>query len=901
MNTETSQILEIPPSPMPVEIRTVKTQLYAEVAMDSPGLDEPLTYLVPPELADLVRPGQLVWGPLKKTRAQGIIVTLHHHAPPVNVTPRALADIVDVAPVLLPYQIELAYHLATYCYTSLYEAASLMLPAGLTRMARSAKPTLVLNPALFATAETMDLAGDALFLLPLLRGRLEKQLASQTDIDESEPEFLLAELEEEFTAWRGKAAWTRAVANLVQAGLAQRSFLLPRPGVRPKLKPFVRLAPWLFEDGQDVSVAISKKLGRATKQKRIFEYLQNELELGYLMPVDEICLAAECVPADLKNLAAKGLLEIEEREVRRDPLANRPQRARAEDAPLLTYKQAQVWRTLFDTLNRPEPCVFLLHGVTGSGKTEIYLRAIAKILREGKQAIVLVPEIALTAQTIDRFAARFPGRIAVRHSKLSPGEAYDEWRRVRDGQAQIIIGARSAVFSPLPNPGLIIIDEEHEWSYKQEEKNSGPLYHTRYVAEQLARLTGAKVILGSATPAVESFYRAQSGDYKLLELPERVSPSFASNPGAKAQSLPLPPVQLIDLRQELKAGNSSIFSRDLRQQLRITLDDHRQAILFLNRRGTATIVMCRDCGYVEVCQSCETPLVWHADLEKLICHRCGKRSPRLLRCPSCESERIRHLGIGTKRVEDEVIKLFPQARILRWDQDTVSEGGRDTYQILFDKMAQHEADILVGTQMIAKGLDLPMVALVGVVTADTGLYLPDFRACERTFQVLTQVAGRAGRRADTTTPARVIMQSYTPDQYAIQAAAHHSYAEFYAQEIVFRHEHAYPPFSKLIKFVYQNINEQKAKVTADSLAFELKTALLESHITEDQADFIGPAPAFQRKLRDNYRYQFIVRIRVADNAADEAAVERKIRRIVAGFRYQRLRGWTIDVDPQSVL
>jgi primosomal protein N' (replication factor Y) (superfamily II helicase) len=532
------------------------------------------------------------------------------------------------------------------------------------------------------------------------------------------------------------------------------------------------------------------------------------------------------------------------------------------------------------------------------------LRSIARMLKEGKQAIVLVPEIALTAQTVDRFAARFPGRVAVRHSKLSAGEAFDEWRRARDGEADIVIGARSALFSPLPRLGLIIIDEEHEWSYKQDDSfRGGPLYHTRTVALELTRLTGAKLILGSATPAVETYFQAEQGEYKLLTLPERVTPRALGQGDPGADPLPLPPVQIVDLRQELKAGNSHIFSRALRRYLKETLDAQRQSILFLNRRGTATIVMCRDCGSVIMCEACETPLVYHADLERLICHRCGRRMPSPKICPEqqCHSARIRHFGIGTKRVEEELQKLFPTARIIRWDQDTVAEGGRDGYQLLFDKMANHEADLLVGTQMIAKGLDLPLVDLVGVVTADTGLYLPDFRSTERTFQLLTQVVGRAGRRTEA---GRALMQSYTPDHYVIQAAAQHDYGTFYRQELAFRLEHGYPPFSRLIKFVYSHKDEQRARLEADRLARELEFQFEEAGLDLEAGhyDFIGPAPAFQRKLRGLYRYQLVLRIygtgleRIGDS---DPQAERLMRWVVA--RLKPLHGWTVDVDPQSLL
>ncbi len=872
---------------------------YAHLAMNSPGLSRSLTYSVPPEMADFIRPGQLVWGPLGKGRAQGIVLSVDDHAP-TDFRLRALTDIVDLKPVLWPYQLSLVGWLADYYYCSLYEAASLMLPTGLSRAAR---PTLSRTEAGRAFLLSPGLGSNELFLLNLLAEREPARPTGTAELaeDGDGPGVLLADLKKVFITRQGKTTFERTVRNLEVSGLVRRGFFLPRPGVRPQLKPFVRLAPYLLDLSPD-DPAILKKLTRSARQRQVFEILRREVEPGYLMPADEICLLAGTDLPTLRTLAAKGLLEIEEREVRRDPLANRPQRLQAEEAPFLTYRQSVAWRALLDGLQRPGAQTYLLHGVTGSGKTELYLRALGRALKEGRQAIVLVPEIALTAQTVDRFAARFPGRVAVRHSKLSAGEAFDEWRRARDGEADIVIGARSALFSPLPRLGLIIIDEEHEWSYKQDDAFAGNvLYHTRTVALELARLTGASVILGSATPAVESFFQAEQGNYHLLTLPERVSPREPGRDGAGADPLPLPPVQIVDLRQELKSGNSSIFSRDLRQLIGETFNAKHQAILFLNRRGTATIVMCRDCGTVVVCDACDTPLVFHSDLDRLICHRCGQRWVNPTQCPNpeCNSERIRHMGAGTKRVEDELQKLFPRARVMRWDQDTVAEGGRDSYQVLYDRMANHEADLLVGTQMIAKGLDLPLVSLVGVVTADTGLYLPDFRATERTFQILTQVVGRAGRRSGS---GRAIMQSYTPDHYVIQAAAHHDYASFYQQEIAFRYEHGYPPFSRLIKFVYSHKDEGRSRVEAEKLARDLQLQFEEAGIDLEAGiyDFIGPAPAFAHKSHGMYRYQFLLRIYEVGPDDPQREASRVIRKIIARERHH-WHGWSVDVDPQSVL
>jgi primosomal protein N' (replication factor Y) (superfamily II helicase) len=874
------------------------TARYAEIAVDSDGLAESLTYGVPPELQQMVRPGQLVWVPLRNEQAQGVVLSVSPDPPQGGFKVRTLTDIADPTPVLWEYQVELLRWIASYYYCGLYEAATLMLPPGISR---SARPTLALTEAGNSFFQPPGLSSNELGLLDILRD-LSPKFKNKDDDSDEPPGVPVPDLKKKYLEKHGKTTFEKTARLLVEKDLVARGFLLPRPGVKPKIKPFVRLAPYLLDLPPD-DPEVQKRLGSAAKQRRIFEILQQAVEPGYLMPADELLLGADSDMPTLKKLAAKGLVEIEEREVRRDPLANRPMRLQAEEPPLLTFRQSAVWRTLLDSFHNPEPHTYLMHGVTGSGKTELYLRAIARTLREGKGAIVLVPEIALTAQMVDRFVARFPGQVAVRHSKLSAGEAYDEWRRLRDGKARIVIGARSALFSPLPNPGLIIIDEEHEWSYKQDESFVGPLYHAREAALKLSALTGAKLILGSATPSVESYFRAEQGEHTLLQLPERVMPGGADG---SVSPLPLPSVQIVDLKQELKAGNSSIFSRDLQQNLGKTLHNERQAILFLNRRGTATIVMCRDCGSIVVCDQCDSPLVYHADLDKLICHRCGVRRTPPKNCPNpaCGSPRIRHMGAGTKRVEDELQRMFPGTRILRWDQDTIAEGGRDAYQILFDKMANHEADLLVGTQMIAKGLDLPLVALVGIVTADTGLYLPDFRSTERTFQLLTQVAGRAGR-STLAGEGRVVMQSYTPDHYVIETAAKHDFGEFYGREIQFRLDYGYPPFARLIKFVYSHKDEAQAQAEVSRLAREIELQLEENGIAADAGiyDFIGPAPAFQRKLRNQYRYQFILRLygtglAIAEDTDFEA--QATIRNIIGRMR-PHLYGWTVDVDPQSLL
>ncbi|MDH7487816.1 MAG: primosomal protein N' [Anaerolineae bacterium] len=653
------------------------------------------------------------------------------------------------------------------------------------------------------------------------------------------------------------------------------------------------------------------ELRGASKHRAVLDaMLELADEVGEGEPVMEwigwVYAETDCSLDTLRDLEAAGLIAIEEEEIWRDPLAG--QEFVPDTPPKLTSDQDAVWRVVEEAIRRQgDSPPLLLHGVTGSGKTEIYLRAIARMLSAGRQAIVLVPEISLTPQTIRRFAARFPGRIGVIHSELSRGERYDTWRRIRAGQVDIVIGPRSALFQPLPRLGLIIMDEEHDGSYKQDDLLSRQLvrYHARQVAWQLARLSGALLIPGSATPSLEAYHAARAGRVRLLELPQRilghqrrleeqreryhvrdtVYKPLASD--SDARYVELPRVEVVDLRQELRAGNRSIFSRALQEALARVLAARQQAILFLNRRGAATFVMCRDCGHVLRCPRCDVPLTYHLEHPQsaihnpqstLVCHHCNRRQPVPERCPACDSRRIRHFGVGTQQVEAEVRRMFPQARTLRWDWDVTRFKG--AHEVILSRFSQHQADMLIGTQMIAKGLDLPLVTLVGVVSADTALYLPDFRASERTFQLLTQVAGRAGRGI---LGGRVIVQTYTPEHYAIRAAAGHDYAAFYGQEIACRRQLGYPPAVRLAKVVAVDENPRRCRQSAEAVA-----DLLAERIAGrgGEASLIGPVPCFFARHRRRSRWQVIVR------ASDPTAL---------------LRGLSlppncwVDVDPVSLL
>lgn len=653
------------------------------------------------------------------------------------------------------------------------------------------------------------------------------------------------------------------------------------------------------------------ELRGAQKQVEVLHFLQGEEEAIW---VSWVYAETGCNLSTLRDLAAHGLISLEEEEVWRDPLKGRE--FVLDVPPKLMPDQEAVWKVISQQVmgqrvtsdedqslvTRYSLPVTLLHGVTGSGKTEIYLRALDAVLRQGRQAIVLVPEISLTPQTIRRFAARFPGRIAIIHSQLSLGERYDTWRRIRAGEVDVVIGPRSALFAPLPRLGLIVMDEEHEGSYKQE---MTPRYHARGVAVKLAELAGAVVILGSATPDVVSYYRAQRGEYKLLRLPKRIMGhrrrieeqrvsyklqvtgyKFLSGEACYAD---LPPVRIVDMREELKAGNREIFSRALQGAMHETLDRNQQAILFLNRRGAATFVMCRDCGHVLKCRRCEVPLTYHlyrnsrraSSIEEpqLVCHHCNRHDPVPQVCPNCGSKRIKFFGIGTQKVEATVQKLFPQARTLRWDRDTT--GGKWSHEAFLQSFIEHQADVLIGTQMIAKGLDLPLVTLVGVVAADTALHLPDFWASERTFQLLTQVAGRAGR---SILGGQVIIQTYTPEHYSVQMASRHDYDGFYEKELAFRREHGYPPFTSLAKLVYVHSNQKRCQEEAERLHRILDNKIARLGLAG--VDLIGPAPCFFGRLRGKYRWQIVVR------ASDPQAL---LRDMVFP------PGWRVDIDPVSTL
>ena len=521
----------------------------------------------------------------------------------------------------------------------------------------------------------------------------------------------------------------------------------------------------------------------------------------------------------------------------------------------------------FNKISKTDGKPWLIHGVTGSGKTEIYLRLIENCLKDKRQAIVLVPEISLTPQAIQRYEEKFPRQVAILHSRLTPSEAFSSWTAIRNQSKNIVIGPRSALFAPVNKLGLIIIDEEHDSSYKQYDQ--APRYNARDVAVNYAKTTGAKLVMGSATPSIESFYNAKRGTYGLATLPNRIH-----------QKESLPPVNIIDMREEFKKDNYSIFSEALSRKLKETQDNSRQSILFINRRGAATFVMCRDCGYVLKCPNCDIPYTYHTTTHNLICHHCDKTENPPSVCPSCKSQYIKYFGTGTQKVEHAIGQLLPKANILRLDRDTAVK--KNEVNRVYQDFSTHKSDILIGTQMVAKGLDIPKVDLIGIISADPTLNLPDFRSAEKTFQLITQVAGRTGRLDN---PGYVILQTYNPDNKVIKLASHHDYIGFYEWEIKERKKHLYPPFSKLIKLFIENPDQRKAEEISQDL-FNKITKFIK--VNALQVVIIGPAPSFRYKVRNKYRYQIILKIiKYSD----------KINELLAIINPP----WKEDIDPENLL
>ncbi len=829
---------------------------FVEVAVNS-GLPhrQSFSYAVPDGMT--LQPGDAVFVPFGRRFLQGVVmqvveVPAFHDPKPVD------APISDV-PVISAAHVELARWLADYYLAPLFAAVALMLPPGFER-----KPLTFYESAV--SVEELDN-----YKIP------PRQLAVLTHLiaaGRSEAREI-----ERASKLKGVAI---ALSQLTQRGLIQRSFGMARPTVRPKTARYVQLiAPTSVIEMAITDLTAARK-GRLAKALRLL------LDAEPSLPASELRLRAGATLPVLRPLAEDGLIEVKDEPVERDPLAGRNYAPR--EASPLTREQLTTLAPVVAALDTDHSQSFLLHGVTGSGKTEIYLTALQRAIDLGKRAIVLVPEIALTPQTVRRFAERFPGQVAVLHSGLSQGELFDQWHGIREGRYAVVIGSRSAIFAPQPNLGLIVIDEEHEWTYKQNEPS--PRYHAREAAETLAKLTGAVLLLGSATPDVISYQKALWGIHRLLELKERVRPVRDSDGNILSihSSTVLPPVDVVDMREELKGGNRSIFSRSLQIGLHQAIENGEQAILFLNRRGSAGFLQCRDCGYVPQCSACAIALGYHrrgvsGNIERLVCHQCNRSRGPLASCPMCGGARLRPMGLGVEAVEEAVQDLLPGVRTLRWDRDVTQ--GRHAHEQILASFMDGKADVLVGTQMVAKGLDLPAVTIVGVISADIGLHIPDFRSSERTFQLLTQVSGRAGRSGpadgDSSLSGRVVVQTYTPDNYAIVAAAQHDYHAFFEAEVELRRAQAYPPFTRLARLVYSHTNADYGMQQAERMVSALRADISQRGLPG--VEIIGSAPPYIPKWHGRFRWQITVR------SPDPVELLRDVT---------LAEGWILDIDPASI-
>ena len=590
---------------------------------------------------------------------------------------------------------------------------------------------------------------------------------------------------------------------------------------------------YLKMDKDEIEYRIESEKIKSDKHIRVLRFLE-ENDGVYISDLE---LLTDVSKSIFKTLEKNGYIEIVEKQIERNPFINK--KIERDEPKKLTEEQERCFNGINFCIENDEFCKTLVYGITGSGKTEIYLQLIQKVLEKGKDAIILVPEISLTPQMVDRFLARFgENSVAVLHSKLSVGERYDEWQKITNGEKKIVIGARSAIFAPVSNLGIIIIDEEHDMSYKSD---TTPRYNAKDLAKYMAEKVSCPLVLGSATPDISSMYLAKEKELALYTLTKR------------ANNANLPEVEIVDLRQELINGNRSMISFKLQDEIKKNLENKKQIILFLNRRGYSTFVMCRECGYVAKCKHCNISLTYHMSENKLKCHYCGYEEPVVKVCPECNSSKVKYFGTGTQKLEDEVHKLFPEASTIRMDIDTVSK--KNSHEEILNKFKNENIDILIGTQMVVKGHHFPNVTLVGVVSADSSLNLEDYRAVERTFQTLVQVAGRAGREEK----GNVIIQTYNPDHYAIIDSQKQDYDLFYNQEVSLRKMLKYPPFCDIIMIGFTGKDLNEIQKLSNLVYKKLKSVI------NDEILIYKPVPAPIDKIKNKYRWRIIVKCKVTSN------------------------------------
>ncbi|WP_216351381.1 primosomal protein N' [Leptolyngbya sp. 'hensonii'] len=802
---------------------------WIEVLVDCPGAQGLFTYRLPLDL--VVQPGDILTVPFGAQQV-GAIAIRFVIAPPPDLQPEQLREVTDVvAPAFFPpHYWHLLHQVATYYHTPLIQVIRVALPPGLLRRSQR-------RIRLLPVSAPVSCSPAAQHLLALLQAGKTGDYTWQ---------YLRRQV-------RGA---DRALRELLHQGLVE-SYLEPPTPMRPKLQQAVTLT-----DGIPVDLT--------PRQQEILDVLRRRGGDLWLTDLIQICHTST---GTLKTLALKGCVVIQNREVLRGETGQILER----DQPkALTPAQTLAVQAL---THLSDPREVLLHGVTGSGKTEVYLQVIAPLLQAGKSALVLVPEIGLTPQLTDRFRARFGSQVWVYHSALSDGERYDTWRQMLQGPPRVVIGTRSAIFLPLANLGLIILDEEHDNSFKQDQPM--PCYHARTVARWRSQLDNCPLVLGSATPSLESWVVSGHGD--MDHQPETDTRSLYLTLPHRIHDRPLPPIEVVDMRQELAQGNRSVFSRSLQSALQEMYEQQQQGILFIHRRGHSTFVSCRTCGYVLNCPHCDVSLAYHhtheGAVQLLRCHYCNHTQLHPPQCPSCQSSYLKFFGSGTQRVVQELAQYFPALRCLRFDSDTTRTKG--AHRLLIEQFIAGEADLLVGTQMLTKGLDLPQVTLVGVVAADGLLHLPDYQAGERTFQTLTQVAGRAGRGVE---PGRVILQTYTPEHPVIQAVQTYAYQAFIASELAQRSALRYPPCGQLVHLRFSSADEDAVQQSAHQVA-EALTIILPKTV-----ELLGPAPAIVARIARRHRWQILLKLPL-DRTVELPELD-NLRALCAASV-----SLTIDVDP----
>ena len=815
---------------------------FVEVAVDSPGSgNRTFTYSMPVGL--ILELGHSVIVPFGNQTKQGIIFGFSDTSDLDSV--RKVLELTDSNPLIDPIRLELARWISQQYFCTLFQACSLMFPPG----ARKRK-SVWLSVASGVEISELKFGEFQTSILKYLSSRNSAQL-------------------EKVIAHFGERA-RRSVSRLIEKQVVVPTVKESSVKVRVKYEKLGKIT----KSGK--LALMEGKLLKAPKQLVALTYLSNDEDTIRKMAT----LRSKFGSSSINSLISKGYLHQEQLEVERDPLNGK---LYAPAQPVnLSDSQTYALEQIYELIEKPsiKTRAVLLHGVTGSGKTEVYLEAVSLCISQGKSSLVLVPEIALTPQTIERFSSRFPGKIAVLHSGLTVGERFDQWRKIKANEYQVVIGSRSSIFAPLSNLGLIIIDEEHEWTYKQ---NDGvPRYHARDVAMQLAGLTSAAVILGSASPDIESYLRAKRGRYRLVELNQRYRPTVNGTSGRDGRLLA--EVNIVDMRAELKSGNNDIFSRQLIAELESTINNGNQAIFFLNKRGFSSFVQCNSCGYVAKCRNCDVSLTFHAESQLLICHYCAQKRRNIENCLECRSDSIGRYGVGTQLVTEKLNKLYPDVVIDRWDSDAITRHSH--YGELLDRFRSGQSQIVVGTQLISKGHHLPNVTLVGVVSADVGLGLPDFRASERVFQTLCQVAGRAGRGVEE---GKVIIQTYQPDHYAIKTAATQNYQSFFDIESKNRRNHVQPPYSKIIRLLRQDVDDISGQREAEQLAKLLGEQKQVWGLSD--TEILGPTQAFPSRVRGRYRWQLILR-----GPNPRTLLETISLPGVSDERRSMKRGWVLDVD-----